>query len=125
MEEPMSNHPFPLSLRATAFHEAGHAVAYMHEHVPFSTVSIAPTEDTFGHVGHRNILYGCKTEWQNNPHHRLRMERMVRTALAGPAAHRRFSPKGYRHNYGEDDRQFAFELIQFFVGDEEWSAPRF
>jgi hypothetical protein len=109
----------PLSLRATAFHEAGHARACIHEHVALSNVSIAPTEDSFGHVGHRNILHGCNIEWEDNPQHRMRMECLVRIALAGPAAERRFSPQGYRRYGGKGDLQFAFELVQFFVGNEE------
>jgi hypothetical protein len=119
MEESMSNQPFPLSLRATAFHEAGHAVACIHEHVPLSTVSIAPTEDSFGHVGHRNVLRGCNIEWENKLDHRMKMERLVRIALVGPAAERRFSRKGYRRYGGKSDLKFAFELVQFFVGNEE------
>src|ERR1700682_5391481 len=115
----MSNHPFPLRLRAMAFHEAGHAVACIYEHVPLSTVSIVPDEDSSGRVLHRNILQGCNIEWENKPHHRLRMERMVCTALAGPAAHRRFSPKGYWHYHGKDELKSAFGLIYFFTGNEE------
>lgn len=108
-----------LSLRATAFHEAGHAVACIHERVQLSTVSIAPTEDSFGHVGHHNILHGCNIEWEDKPSHRLRMERLVRISLAGPAAQHRFRPRGYRHYHGKADLKSAFELVQFFVGNEE------
>jgi len=108
-----------LSLRATAFHEAGHAVACIHERVQLSTVSIAPTKDSFGHVGHRNILHGCNIEWEDKLSHRLRMERLVRIGFAGPAAERRFSSKGYRRYGGKDDLQFGFELVQCFVGNEE------
>lgn len=119
----MSNHPFPLSLRATAFHEAGHAVACIYEHVQLLTVSIAPTKNSDGRVGHRNILHGCEIEGEDKPHHRLRMERLVLIALAGPAAERRFSPKGYRGYGGKGDLQFAFELVSKFVGTgEEYNA---
>ncbi len=108
-----------LSLRATAFHEAGHAVACIYERVQLSTVSIAPTEDSFGHVGHRNILHGCNIEWEDKPSHRLRMERLVRISLAGPAAQHRFRARGYWHYHGKADLKSAFELVQFFVGNEE------
>jgi hypothetical protein len=115
----MSNHPSPLSLRATAFHEAGHAVACIYENVPLLTVSIAPTKNSDGRVGHHNILHGCEIEGEDKPHHRLRMERLVLIALAGPAAERRFSPKGYRSYGGKGDLQFAFELVSKFVGTRE------
>lgn len=115
----------PLSLRAPAFHEAGHAVACIYEHVALLTVSIARTEESDGRVRHRDILHGCKIEWEDKPHHRLMMERLVPMALAGPAAQSRFSPKGYRHYHGGSDLQDAFELIQHFIGNEEEGSAYF
>lgn len=109
----------PLPLRATAFHEAGHAVACIHERVALSTVSITPKEGSDGRIIHRHLLSRCPIDSDTSTRNRLRMERMVRMALAGPAAQRRFSPRSIRHYHSADDYKKAVDLVQYFVGSDE------
>ena len=44
---------------------------------------------------------------------------MALVCFAGPAAQRKFSPKGWRHVHGEGDRSQAVELLSYMVGDND------
>ena len=41
---------------------------------------------------------------------------MALVCLAGPAAQRRFNPKGFRHHHGEGDRHQAVDLLSRLSG---------
>ncbi len=109
----------PVGLRATAFHEAGHAVACIYERVALSTVSIAHAKDTAGRVIYRHLLSRSHIDCDRSTRNRLRMEHMVRMLLAGPAAQRRSSPPSIRHYHGEDDFKKAIDLVTHFTESEE------
>lgn len=87
------------ALIATAYHEAGHAVAAYHFGVRVKSVTIQPTDDSLGAVIHARldrrtaemVEYGSIT-----PGGREKVERMVVIVYAGGVAERQH--KG-RHNH--------------------------
>lgn len=102
---------------ATAYHEAGHAVAAMQLGVGIGRrgVSIIPGEDFagFAHVlkGFRgrpdlDLITGAM---------RLKAENRVIVSFAGPAAQRRFRASSVRSYHGRSDRERAIDLLIFFA----------
>ncbi len=98
---------------ATAYHEAGHAVAARLLSVRFKEVTILPTKTSLGHV-----LPAAPPKWfepdvaRANSRIRSQIENRTRVLLAGPAAEARF--KG-RHDWrsASDDIRQAVSLLDY------------
>ena len=110
-------------LRATAFHEAGHAVAAVWNHVRLHSASIQADGNTLGRVHHANVLKGRDLEWDASNANEQRMRRLVMVSLAGPASERlyrlrnrlpKWSVEQSRHDYHN-----AINLLGYFVGSNE------
>jgi hypothetical protein len=97
-------------LERTAHHEAGHVVAgwMMGEHS--RAVSIIPAKDK-RYLGYHQSPRYSKPRYNPSPHVRRRLENIALVCLAGPAADRRFNPRGFRHYSGQRDRELAIDLL--------------
>ena len=111
--------PKPKTLEATAYHEAGHAVAAYHLRVGIgrSGVSILPNEDWHGFV---HVLKGFSGEpdIELTAKMRLGAEKRAIVLFAGEAAQRRFRPTSVRSYHAETDRTHAVDLMSYFVASD-------
>jgi Peptidase family M41 len=92
-------------LRATAYHEAGHALAdWRLNAAPIRRVSIVPGEDTLGHVLNRKLALTDAHIYDLSPRVRDRLERLIVSALAGGEAEKlvtgRRNHRGAASDYG-------------------------
>lgn len=79
-----------------AYHEAGHAVAAWRKRLRIREVSIVGNEDSSGRaIYHKDPLHGIRLDIDDSDRARLRAEKAIVVALAGPAASRRHSPETY------------------------------
>jgi len=103
-----------IALTATAYHEAGHAVAAHHEHMRFRSVTIRPGAGNLGHLAYRMPGW-FQPDVEADARHRRLVERDARVSFAGPAAEARF--KG-RHNWrgASDDLDQAVSLLGYVCG---------
>ena len=105
------------TLRAIAYHEAGHVVASHLERLPLRPVTTLPDGEAAGSCAHASILGGRHIEWDTSSDvSRLQMERLVIVARAGEAAQRRFDRRGPRRHQAAADRRQAIDLVSFFTG---------
>ncbi len=95
--------------RATAYHEAGHAVAAWSLGAKVYRASIVPRSDAHGSVQHSNPLRGTRLECDGSDRARLRAERAVVICLAGPEAQRRFNPRSWHSWHGQSDHALAVD----------------
>ena len=104
-------------LWATAYHEAGHAIATIHLRVGIGRlgVSIAPSGDATG-TCHTLKAFSGSPELETTGRMRLGAEKEAIILLAGPAAQRKFRPSSLRNYHGHSDRHRAIELMNCFVG---------
>jgi hypothetical protein len=104
-------------LWATAYHEAGHAVAAIHLRVGIGRqgVSIVPSEGAFG-TCHILKSFSGNPELEITGRIRLGAEKMAIILLAGPAAQRNFRASSLRNYHGHSDRRWAIDLMDRFVG---------
>lgn len=102
---------------ATAYHEAGHAVAAVVLKVGIGRrgASIIPGESYAGVVHVRKGFRGSP-ELDNSGAMRLGAERRAITCFAGEAAQRKFRPSSVRSYHGQMDRHKAVDLMSYFVG---------
>lgn len=109
------------SLEATAYHEAGHAVAAWRLGVGLRkhALSIVPDGDSLGRANHSNPLFGVDLEWDQSDRARLRAEKVAQICLAGGAAQRRFSARSYRHGHMKSDLHEAVDVLSYFAQGEE------
>lgn len=108
---------------ATAYHEAGHAVAARILGARVDKVSIVPDENYSGHVLHENLLRGLNLECDNSNRVRLRIERKVKISLAGPEAQRHFSSRSWQHYHGQRDHENVIDFLSCVTrSDEELRA---
>ena len=87
---------------ATAYHEAGHAVAAALRRVPFKYVTVEQDEER-GSTGH--TMFTGRSPKSLEDH----FARGVVT-LAGEAAQRRFNPRTVRRHHGGGDRKTVVDL---------------
>jgi ATP-dependent Zn protease len=73
------------SLESTAYHEAGHAVIAVAEHILVKHVTIRPGGDAWGHISRRNLIENDEDRLQRY------LPREIRVMLAGLAAEWRFT----------------------------------
>jgi hypothetical protein len=95
-----------MSLKAIAYHEAGHAVAMWHGKLKFQTGSIEPREGSSGRVTHQ-ALKGIRLDIDDTPLARIRSENFIIACLAGPTAQRRYNAHSFRHYHAGDDHDLA------------------
>jgi hypothetical protein len=104
-------------IRATAYHEAGHAVIAWHFHLRFKHVTINPGSDSLGHVllGHPKWF---RPDIASSDRIRIHAERHIIVDLAGQIAEEKFL--GKRPRYGmQSDNQNAVGLAFRIGGSEE------
>jgi hypothetical protein len=115
----------PLSLRSTAYHEAGHAVAAFHVGVKTRAILVIARDGSPGRHSLGSYIAGMRAGLGRSPQAQRHAENMALVCLAGPAAQRRFSPKSMRRYHGESDRRLAIDLLSRFTNsDEELRAYR-
>ena len=108
------------ALESLAYHEAGHAVAAFHHNVRVKKRSILPEPGSSGRLTpHPSYFSGIHPESDTSPRVQRRLENMVLVCCAGPAAQRRFNPRGYRTNQGQGDWHQAIDLLSHLSGDSE------
>ena len=104
-------------LWATAYHEAGHAIASIHLKVGIGRlgVSIVPSEGTAG-TCHTLKGFRGSPELETTDLMRLGAEKRAIILFAGPAAQRKYRATSIRNYHGHSDRNRAIDLINRFVG---------
>lgn len=112
------------TLEETAHHEAGHARIALWFDVPVTHVTIAPREDSLGHVIRQGFAKRWKPPVQSGdctPAQRAKLETHILISLAGPAAERRFSGFAWRWSdrYWAGDIRSASENANWITGDDE------
>jgi hypothetical protein len=112
--------------KATAYHEAGHAVACYCLGVKVKSATVVPDKDqgTHGHARHENMFRGLDPEIDLSGRVRLQMERKIIISLAGVAAQRRYSRQSWRSHHGRSDFRAAADLALRIGGDGD-GANRF
>jgi hypothetical protein len=108
-----------MSREATAYHEAGHAVAAWCLGYRPSTATIIPGTDSIGQVRHENPFPGIDLEFDGSNWRRLRIERAIMICLAGPIAQRRYRKTSWRRWHGGTDYVTATELALRVSGSSE------
>jgi hypothetical protein len=105
------------TLEATAYHEAGHAVAALQLRVGIGRrgVSLVPNEDWSGFV-HTLKGFSGRPDIERTGQMRLGAENRTLVLFAGEAAQRRFRPMSVRRHHAAYDRRHAIDLMNYFVG---------
>lgn len=103
--------------RATAFHEASHAVTAIELGIGLlkKGISTERDRDSLGQCHTRKPFRG-NSESDASDSQRIKAEKETMVLLAGYAGQRRFFPRS--HNGGWKDRQDAASLMCHFVGSE-------
>ena len=113
------------ALKSTAYHEAGHAVAAWHLGVRTKALSIVPEARSAGRHTHHSYFGGINLDWGDSPRAQRKAENMALVCCAGPAAQRRFDPKGFRNYHAKDDWHQAVDLLSHLTGDDEILSAHF
>ena len=101
------------TLTATAYHEAGHAVAQWRQYMRFKHVTIKPEGDSLGHVLSRQPRW-LDPEGEVTGRKRLRVEREIIADFAGQLSEGKF--RGRRPRFGmHSDNQAAVDLAFRFI----------
>ena len=103
-------------LAATAYHEAGHAVAAWQKGSRVRSVTIVPSSGAHGTTLHQNPLWRSKIAFDKSDRMRLRCEKAIIIALAGAAAQKRYAPRSWRKYHGAEDFEYATELAIHIAG---------
>jgi ATP-dependent Zn protease len=104
---------------ATAYHEAGHAVAAWTLGYRPTTATILAAGDSAGQVRHENPFPGISLEFDGSDRTRLRVERAIMICFAGPVAQKRYRPTSWRGWHGAADYATAAELAFRVCGSRE------
>lgn len=95
---------------ATAYHEAGHAVAAWRLGAGPRAVTIMSRSDSQGEVSYQSPLSNIRFDLDGSDRTRNRGERTIIICLAGPIAQRRFAPRSWRRWHGASDYHAAHEI---------------
>jgi len=106
-------------LKATAYHEAGHAVFAWYKGIKIKKVTIIPDADSVGHVHHAKVIKGRSPKLDNSPRQRQRMETLIMISLAGPLAQRIWNPQTCRTYQCRDDHQTAVDVAMTYCGSSK------
>jgi len=106
---------------ATAYHEAGHAVAacVLHLVLRQKGISIIPDEDSDGRTHLVHPMRNSKPEIDRSDRNQIRAERYAVVVLAGREAQLRYRGSNIRPYHYHNDYQNAAELIEYFVASHE------
>lgn len=107
------------ALKATAFHEAGHAVIAWRFRLKVRSATIVPTIGTSGEVASASPLRGIHLDHDGSDRAHQRAETAIIVYLAGPAAQRRHSPHSWRSYHGRIDHSAAADLALRLNGSVE------
>jgi ATP-dependent Zn protease len=102
--------------RATAYHEAGHAVMCRHEGVRLNKVTIVSDESTAGSCGHEKLIRGKYPDTDDSDRMRLKIEKRVRIALAGVIAQKLYNPRSFRNYHASADYEAAVDMALHVSG---------
>ncbi len=103
---------------ATAYHEAGHAVAAWKLGYRPVSASIIAADESVGEVRHENP-YGNNAEYDGSELGRLRIERAIIIRRAGPIAQKRYRPTSWRRWQGGADYAVSADLALLVSGSGE------
>jgi hypothetical protein len=110
------------AIEATAYHEAGHAVASWRLGIAIGRTGVTIVPDqTAGSLGssasrqyvNRDIELDCSDR------NRIRAERKVQVCLAGEVAQRRHDPRSVRRYHAKSDRRAAISLLTYFATERK------
>jgi hypothetical protein len=105
-------------LGATSYHEAGHAVIAQMLGVRVHLISIEPGEHWDGFVRHEKVLSKAQAYVLPDGRKRLRAERLMQIALAGPLAQRRYRRCSFRSAHARSDYENVTDLALSICGSE-------
>jgi hypothetical protein len=100
---------------ATAYHEAGHAIAAWKLESRVFRVTLEPDEDSLGKTFHSNPL--TRVDFDDiefgpiAPRCQRRAENVMIISLAGPAAQHKYNPRSVRLYHGGSDRENVYEIL--------------
>lgn len=104
---------------ASAYHEAGHAVAAWKLGYRSISASIAAADESTGEVRHENPFPGENLDVVESALVRSRVERAIIIRLAGPIAQKRYRPTSWRRWQGGADYAVAADLALRVCGSGE------
>ncbi len=106
---------------ATAYHEAGHAVAawLFGYGCVIKRVSAVAEEDFLGVLEGGSPLADMDPEWDSAPEVVAALENDAVILNSGPVAQRRFKPRSWREYHGSKDRSDAVSLVGKLGGSIE------
>lgn len=105
--------------RATAYHEAGHAIVAFVCGIPIRAISITGGKGFDGYVQRRTSKLEGRVSFDRSDRVRLTVERFARFGLAGGIAQRRYSPRSWRHYHGQEDSEHVADLVFSLCGSED------
>jgi hypothetical protein len=112
-------------LDATAYHEAGHAIARWWLGLRFKEASIVPNsaEGTLGYVLGKGLPKWFNPDTHDdNPRVRLRAEKEIISLFAGRIAEQKFRGRRPNRNTHYSDTHSAVDLATYFHGGETLEA---
>ena len=111
----------PGTLKGTAYHEAGHAVMHVLEHIAFKHATIEPDEEagSSGHVHGSASPKSFQPEWDNSVRTRLRVESLVRVDLAGQVAEQTFRGRRSWKQGSQHDLRHTVDMLCYLSADSE------
>ena len=109
----------PKRLKATAYHEAGHAYVAWRLGFYVQRATVIPQDDVTGSVERENPLRGIDLSIDGSARVAVRAEKAIMISLAGPEAERRSNPKGYRRSHCTADHDCAADLALSLCCDGE------
>jgi hypothetical protein len=105
--------------KATAYHEAGHAVMAFQLGVEVRQITIVPDRDSAGSCSHEKLLKFRGTELCASPAARVRIEKLIMICLAGPLAQSKFKPRSVRRYHGTSDYSLIADVALQLNGSAE------
>jgi ATP-dependent Zn protease len=111
-----------MNTKATAYHEAGHAVATWRllNKVPRrATVIPNPKKNTLGHILHDSPLKGIRLDIDGSLRAEARAHQVIMICLAGAIAQRRIAPRSVRSWHPRSDYERAAEIAHRLCGSDK------
>ena len=114
-------------LEATAYHEAGHAVAHVALEVPFRRVTVRPGDDYLGRVEAGRLSKRLAIELEQSflsPRDRDRAEREIICLFCGPIAQACHAGRRSHRATGSDYHRITDFVFSMSAGPDEMRAYR-